>query len=238
MVEWLILAGVGAGAAGLVFSNLRSSGQRKAEFAALLAKQEWSWAPTHPEAGLLDKVDRGWGFYGQSSKGVDWEVYLVRRHKSPSELCYRAVALKLPQLELLVGKKADLGKLKEALPQIEKLANSFIGKMVMAMAEKHSSQVGATPRGLLDFLKEAEEKSLGSPQFQSRYSVITRGTVPIENVLTPEAQRIIEGWSDRHFHLSWGPQGLAFHLRASSSQAFQFGPEMVRLGDLLTGGAG
>lgn len=238
----VLSVGVGVGLAGclvgLLLPMLRAAQQRKADFEALLVKQEWSKTPTHPGGGVLNKGQRSWAFYGQSSQGVDWEVYLLQPQKGHSELCFRAYNLKLPQLELAVGPKADLGKIQQALPQIEKLANSMIGQMMMAMAEQYSSRAGASVVDLLSFLKTAEEKKVGSTAFQSLYSVLTRGTIPIENVLTAQAQSSIEGWRSRHFHLSWGIYGLSFHIRASSSECYQLGPKMVRLGEMLTGSQG
>lgn len=230
MMEVWLLVGVGAALAGLV-SSLRSAQVREAQFEAMLARQGWRKCSFDPEAGQ----HRRWAFSGRTAGGVDWEVCRVDLYKSPTELCFRAVNLKLPRLEMLVGRKSDLGKLKETLPQIEKMAHSFVWKLVMAMAEKYSSRIGASLDDLLDFFKAAEEKPVGSREFQAHYSVLTRGSVPLEKVLTVEAQAMIEGWRARHFHLSWGSHGLTFHIRAGTSQCYQLGPEMVRLGELLTG---
>lgn len=236
-----VLVGVGlatvCGVGTLVVIGSRQAAANKARFQKLLAENEWSLTPTHPDAGKFDQKERRWGFFGKSSTGLDWEVYLLNRQKAPDELYFRAPTLKLPQLELAIGQKTDLSKLKEVIPTIESLANSFLGKMIMSLAEKSSSKLGATPRDLIEFLKVAEERPVGSSQFQAGHSVLTRGSLPIENILTPSAEQIIEAWRDRHFHLSWGINGLAFHIRATYSQCPGLARDFVRLGELLTGGA-
>ncbi|MFN8608060.1 MAG: hypothetical protein U0931_11055 [Vulcanimicrobiota bacterium] len=234
MIEIVILGVVACGLA-IGIQSSRAERARKKEFQAFVARHEWSQTPTHPEVGLLDRSNRGWEFFGQTRQGIDWEVYLLTHDDSPGELCFRAGNLKLPKLELTVGPKTDVSKLKAALPQFESAANTFLGKIAMSMAEKFCLRMGATAGDLLDFHKVAEEKTLGSSDFQSHYTVLTRGTLPIETVLRPEAQKLIDSWCDRQFRLSWGTQGLFFYIEAKNARVFDLCPDVVRLGEILTG---
>lgn len=198
---------------------------------------DWSATPLEGEGGKLEASSRIWSAFGKTAQGVFWEVYLVRQKEHPAQLQYRALSLPLPQLELVITGKEGFAKFQEALPKIESMLNTFLGKMAGKLASNFLSRMGLTLEDLLGFLKTAEAHPAGSPAFQSKYSVLTRGKLPLEKLITPAAEAIVSGWANRDFGLRWGTQGLQFYIQAEERESVELAGQMVELGRLLTGGS-
>lgn len=110
--------------------------------------------------------------------------------------------------------------------------------MVAKVANKITSRLGLDLEDLISFMKSAEDRPAGSAAFQARHSVLTRGSLPLEKLITREAEGLITELDSRKFSLRWGAPGLMLQMQCSRKEVPTFAPILVRLGTLLTLGAG
>lgn len=244
MIEVLVIAGAGMflmaalGVAG-VKAVVKASQAQQARLDGVIDQNAgWSRTPLHAPDSHLYNGSRGWSAYGRNENGVVWELCLSTHEESPDQLSFRTPELKLERLELVICNKTDIAQLAELLPKLDGILNSFVGKMMSKMINALTSRLGIQLEDLVSFMKSAEERPAGSAAFQAKHSVLTRGSLPLEKLITPEVEGIITELDRRKFALRWGTTGLIISIQCSRGEVPTFAPILVRLGTLLTPGAG
>lgn len=198
----------------------------------------WSREPLHVPEGTRFPGARNWSAYGRNEQGVVWELYLESREDEPDQLVFRTPNLKLPRLELVIVGKGELSKMLEALQLLDGVIDSFLGKMALKMANKFTARLGVDLEDLRSFVKSAEEAPVGSQAFQAHHTVLTRGQLPLDKMIRPETEALMQALGRHKLGLRWGASGLYLHLNCSRRQLGRLAPQLVHLGGLLTEAAG
>ncbi len=141
----------------------------------------------------------------------------------------------MPRLELMILGKDGMA---EAFPYLEGMLDSFVGKMVTKVVNKLTVRLGLNLEDLIAFMKTAENRPAGSAAFQANHTILCRGQLPLEKLVTPEAEAIITELNRSEFGLRWGEPGLTIQVQCCFAQLDRLAPKLVRLGTLFTQGAG
>jgi hypothetical protein len=189
---------------------------------------DWKPEPTGPGMCQLHPQGRLWSAYGTTPAGVSWELYLYRNpnHKSNTEgrryessLHFVAPNLPVSRVEFMLGQGLNMKETQEFLPKIKSLQNSFLGRMATKVLDGMLKDRGFRVDEMVDFLENAKPQPVGSDKFQSTYTVLTRGTLPLERLIDAQVEQALLSAPGKGCTVTWTPRGFHVHCQASPADS-------------------